>query len=180
MNSFISTFEKLWCIDIKEHFQNGYITWEHQLQAHLYHLLKCNLNSIFKIWIEPVLYIESNGLDKIRPDMVITFDKKIIAIIELKVKAWEYPLFKGDIEKLERLKSITSEQSIDLGFIPVTNDWNKQKLIEGKNLSFSFDKQWLAIMAIIAKPDSEAFTTHQNEIKIFKGFIDNNDKIIFE
>ncbi len=180
MNFFIDTFKKLWQNDIKEHFQNGYITWEHQLQAQLYHLLKIKLTNEYEIWVEPVIYLKNYGLDKVSPDIIITKGNIIIAALELKVKTWESPLFKGDIEKLERLKSVPPYEKIELGFIPVTNNWENQRDFEEKKLKFTIDKQLLTIMAIIAKPDSDVFINKKNGIIIFKGFVGNNGEIIFE
>lgn len=179
MNSFINTFEKLWQNDIKEHFQNGYITWEHQLQAHLYYLLKCTLDSKFEIWVEPVLYLKSFGLDKVRPDLVITYEDKIIAIIELKVKTWELPLFEGDIEKLKRFNKVPKVEKIAIWFIPFSNDWETQKK-KGIKKEFTIDENFLKIFAIIGKPGSEVFTKIYDGIKIFKGYVDNKGEIIFK
>lgn len=181
METFIEAFKNIWRLDIKERFENGFITWEHQLQAHLYHFLKSKLNNNYEIWIEPVLYLKLYGLDKVRPDLIITNkEKKIIAIVELKVNTWGEPFFKDDIEKLNRFKKVPKNIDIVLGFIPFSNNWDVQKDMEDNKIKFTIDEHLLTILAIIAKPNSEAFTKNIEGINIFKGFVDNGGKADFE
>lgn len=186
MENFLKIFENTWDRDIKSRFEKGIIAYERQLQAILYKILRERLSADYEIFIEPVIY----DLQKIKPDMVITKDNKIIAIIELKCKPWEYPKSLLDIKKLRRFKKeIDKNVPITLGWIPKFIDMKEQNNDNTSRLSFFIDEKVLLITAVIAKHDSEIITKKVEDfdkyeeikdIKIFLGYINPGGKIEFK
>jgi len=186
MENFIKIFKTIWEHDIKSTFEKGIITYERQLQAILYNLLRERLTYDYEIFIEPVIY----QLDKIKPDMVITKSKKIIAIIELKCKPWEYPKSRLDINKLLGFKDkIDKNVEIYLGWIPKFIDWNEQNNNITSRLAYGLDEKLQLIIAVIAKHDSEIvskeikdFDDYEKikDFKIFLGYINPDGSIEFK
>jgi hypothetical protein len=186
MNDFLKTFQSTWECDIKARFHKGLINYERQLQSILYNQLRVRLTNDFEIYIEPVFY----QLEKIKPDMVITKANKIIAIIELKSKPWEYPTFFTDMKKLERFrKEINVDEEIVLGWIPKSADWYEQDKYKDSKLCYKIDQNLLLIMALITRYDSDVVTkeakdfqpyTDNKNFYIFLGYIDQNKEIVFK
>jgi len=102
MNNIQEILENIWINEIKELFKEGKIINESQLQAYLFYFLKHKYEK-YQVWLEPVLYVNNLKLNKTRPDLIITEDDIIIAIIELKFKPWEEPKHENDIAKLNEL-----------------------------------------------------------------------------
>lgn len=185
MEIFLRTFQTTWEIDIKARFEKGLITYERQLQSILYGQLKARLTNNYEVYIEPVIY----QLDKIKPDIVITKGKKIISVMELKCKAWEYPDFFSDIRKLERFKTeIKINQEIVLGWIPKSVDWYNQEKHENLKLSYQIDEELQLIMALISRYDSDVVTKELKDLtsidsryfKMFLGYIDKDESFVFK
>jgi len=173
LENFLNIFRTTWEIDIKAIFEKGLIVYERQLQSILYNQLRVRLTIDYEIYIEPVIY----QLDKIKPDMVITKDKRIISIIELKSKPWEYPEFFSDMKKLVRFKKeLINNKEIVLGWIPKSVDWFEQDNHENLKLTYSIDKDLQLILAIIAKHDSDIIT---KELKDYANYIDIKDFKVF-
>jgi hypothetical protein len=185
MKQFLEIFKTVWERDVKSRFEKGLINYERQLQSIVYSLLKSKLNNDYEVFIEPVIF----ELDKIKPDIIVTKKKKIISIVELKCKPWEYPAFRPDMKKLERFKKeIKVKQKIVLGWIPKFVDWNIQESKNYLKLSYQIDKNLLLIMAIIGKYDSDIISSEVEKFsdyvdiqhyKIFFGYITENKTIEF-
>ncbi|MBM2817315.1 MAG: hypothetical protein HW421_4077 [Ignavibacteria bacterium] len=122
----------LWEDPVKKTFEDGFLTYERQLQGYLYYLLKSRKDNEFEIWIEPVIYFKepvkntlTHGIENLIPDIVITKDDEIIAIIEIKSKAWGDVCFNEDIYKLKRYEAVSNiSANIILGYIPKETDWH--------------------------------------------------------
>jgi len=160
---------RIWKEDIKQKFLSGTLVYERQLQAELYSCLKYRLNEDYIVWVEPVMYLEKYDLGKAKPDIVITKKDEIIAINELKFKPWEFPMFKHDIEKLEKFQNVANDGAIiQLGIIPQSPNWNEQKESE-KFLKFKIANNFLKIFSVVGHPDSSAINLES--IINAKGFL---------
>ena len=86
MENLKETLKSIWTKEIEIRFNKGLITYERQLQAELYRLLKKELNDEekYEVWVEPVLY-KIFPWHIIKPDIIITNEKEklIIGIIEI-------------------------------------------------------------------------------------------------
>jgi len=181
METFLKIFKSTWELDVKHRFEKGFLTYERQLQAFLYKNLKTRLSCDYEMWIEPVIYLKDYMLDKVKPDIIVTKNANIIAIIELKLGTWSYPSFKDDLDKLFRFKNAAEKtETIILGWIPKSEIWQKQQEIKGCELKYSLDKNVLLILAVIARPDSEAITKEYENITRFVGYLKPNEESEFK
>lgn len=173
----------IWKNDIKTKFKQGKLVYERQLQADLYHLLKCRLPDNYGIWVEPVIYMEGSILDKSKPDLIITKDQDIIGIIELKFKPWEHTQYKGDIKKLMAFQDAALKGTkIWLGIIPVSPNWNTQNE-KVNSLYFNLKKDLVKSFVVYAHPESDAlnlkyYNTIGNLLLLY-GFIKDAKNIVF-
>lgn len=94
----------IWTNKISKHYSEGLICSERNLQAEFYYQLRMELdqeeNAV--VWIEPTLSFEKQvaGLSKLKPDLLITKDKEIICVIELKYKPYGEVFYEADLKKL--------------------------------------------------------------------------------
>ena len=173
---------KIWIEEIPPRFEKGLLTYERQLQAEFYHRLKLCLPDGYEVWIEPVIYLADYNLNKVKPDIFITKDDKIEAIIELKFKPWEYPEFHFDINKLLTFDNISNENlQIAFGYIPRSHIWNVQK---GKqNVQYKLTQEHLNVYVVFGKPDSGAFNTNNYQkpknFLLLYGYIKENHASVF-
>lgn len=169
MENLKKTLISIWQNDIKEKFEDGKLVYERQFQAEIYHLLENNLNKNGKdydIWVEPVIYLDGTGIHKTKPDLVITKAQDIIGVIELKFKPWEYPHFKGDIDKLMAFRKAANEgTSIWLGIKFICSDGRKQ-FKEENLIYYNLKKEHLTSFVVFARPDSNAIVDLENYKKM--------------
>lgn len=178
MKQFIDSLDKIWTIDIKEAFCNGLIPYERQLQAELYHRLKIEITEEYKIWVEPVMYLRDYELDKIKPDLVITKEDLILAVIELKFSPWSYVNTSHDLDKFKKLLNVfNNAECINISWIPFSENWEVQKTNDAKKLYFQFSKNTKMILCAIAKQDSNGLKKSSYSdlpnFRLYKGFIGN-------
>ena len=167
------TLIDIWLNDILKRVRNGLITYERQLQAEIYFNLKSKLPQDYKVWIEPVIY----NLDKIKPDIIITNEDRVLSIIELKFKPWEYPDYQYDLNKFLSFESKSNNNlNIDFGYIPISSDWRIQQG-KGTKLSYRLTQDYINCFILFGKKDSAAFNLANNKLPgnflhLF-GYIDN-------
>lgn len=173
----------LWKNGIKNEFLEQGFMWERHFQAVFYHRLRevlvTLIGSEVGVWIEPVFDIKSGT---VKPDIIITYGASVIAIIELKFKAWEYVPYEGDVEKLFALKNHRAEIALSVG--DIKSNWTNQKK-EVKRYSLSQD--CLMVFAVVGKEGSDAFNMSKYEgtqqlegLLRLNGFINQNDEVVFE
>lgn len=154
----------IWIKEVKDKFLTGTITYERQLQGELYHVMKERVSYPYEIWIEPIIYLEKFNLNKVKPDIVITYDKYIHAVIELKFTPWFYSQYQGDLEKLNRFyKAAQSNAKVVLGWKPLHPNWQIQK--EKGKQEYMMNKEMLTVFMVVSRPDSYALM--KNEIEKF-------------
>ena len=183
MNTIKEKLKDIWENKISDIFNQGLITYERQLQAEIYYLLKNDLLENYKVWIEPVIYMPDYNLDKVKPDIFITKDDLIICIIELKFTPWEFPKYESDIRKLIRFDDASNKLlSLPFGYIPISSDWNKQK--HGKKKEYTLTPDHLNCFMVFGKPDSDAFklphTQRPNNFLHLYGYINDENVGVFK
>ncbi len=175
MISLTSILTESWCDEVKKRFSEGLITYERQLQAVWYRALKGRLDSNFEVWIEPVFYLSedydnSRPRSLTKPDLVITWLDKIVAVIELKCLPWGYPSFQGDIHKLiEICYRDGYPDCIAMGWRPTSPSWYKQEKEESE-LGFQLEPSTLFGFAVIAHPNSGSVDPN-NIVRVFENVI---------
>lgn len=151
------SLEKCWKSVIENYFRNGHISYERQLQAHLFYELKNELRDHL-IWIEPYMFIElKHELDGTKPDMMITnSNREILCVMELKCQPWTNVMWERDIEKLQAFEQLKdSGRSIPLNWYPVSSNWNEQKKLEPEKPYF-FDGDCVFAFGVIGKMNCSA------------------------
>lgn len=181
MQKLQDTLINIWTQKLTDKFKSGFLVYERQLQAELYYQLKLHLNETYNIWIEPVVYLPQYGLNKVKPDICISKDDQLIAVIELKFKPWEDAAFYDDIEKLLNFdKAANANEEVTLGYIPISADWNMQQ--GGERVSYKINSNLLTSFVAFSKPNTNAVEplskVPQNFLHLY-GFIDNYQDSVF-
>lgn len=184
METIKNNLTKTWKGPVKEDFMKGVLIYERQVQAVLYKYLIDWLPKSYEVWVEPVIYLEKYNLDKVKTDMVFCHGQKMIGVLELKFKPWEYIPFEGDLEKLSLFHTASqSEPSLALGYVPYSPIWENQ-LSNGKKLSYIIEKNLLKIMVTFGRPESGAFNLNNQKppSNFFHliGYFKSSDEFTFE
>lgn len=119
-STLITAIEFIWVNHIKDLYLKGQICSERQIQAELYRHLRNNTD--YEVWIEPELHLVGSKLHHTKPDLIITEDKKIIGIMEIKFNLFAGINFTWDIEKLRNLAIL--EESVPLRTDLSTANWD--------------------------------------------------------
>ena len=91
-----------WIECVSTDYAGQRINSERSLQASLWSQLNARLNKNRRLFIEPCILVERNGLKrKIIPDIVVCSTREVISIIELKYKPKATPQYRKDIQSLE-------------------------------------------------------------------------------
>ena len=166
--------EKSWKNVLTKYFDKGWIAYERQLQAYFFLELKKMLPD-HVIWIEPMIFLHKEykptrrpTLDGKIPDMLITRNAKIEAVIELKCKPWDYVQYEQDLKKLKYFEILASKNTkIPLSWPPVSSNWNKQESADKGEIYFEFVTNILSVFAVIAKKNAAAVSMLEPHIKNF-------------
>lgn len=157
MEELVNILKYIWLNKILKQYSNGLIVTERALQAEIYHQLK-NSHSDYLFWVEPTLYSNSSTLNYKKPDILISKEREIVGIIELKYKPDGETFYKEDINKMKEFSETPNEGDIRLITIPNTGKWSEEK----KDL-FSVSPNILSVFAVIA--NDKAHAVKINEIK---------------
>lgn len=149
--------KRIWLTEVKEMMALGFLVYERQVQAEIYSRLKLAFGSIndFRVWMEPVIYLEDSTKKKVIPDLIITYKTEIISIIEIKFKPWESVHVEGDIIKLKQFEKYKGK-SFQLGIIPISNNWANQKE-KGSFLNYSIKDEFLQVFITFEEPKGNSF-----------------------
>lgn len=91
-----------WMECVKKDYSHQRINSERSLQASLWAQLNKRLSKNRRLFIEPCILVERNGLKrKIYPDIVVCSTKEVISIIELKYQPKAKPKYSKDIRSLD-------------------------------------------------------------------------------
>jgi hypothetical protein len=144
---------KIWGNQIKESYERGEICSERHLQAELYYQFKkCPELSQYQIWMEPTLGIYDGTNDKgtkigsITPDILISCNDVLKAMIEIKYRPYGQVHYKFDIEKFNTFQKYKPKITIETN--PTTGRHNNTEIEIGKDTLFVF--------AVIANADRNA------------------------
>ena len=156
----------IWENKIKEKAIKGFIVYERQFQAELYHQLNFMLYTQYNVWIEP--HIQKKNKTSIIPDIIITSNddsggNQILAVIELKWKPWEFPSFKEDINKLIEFNDNDLEEMNPLGAKLISPLWDEVK--EKNRLIYTIYPELLKVFAVFGHPGSDAIKPEKIETK---------------
>lgn len=165
-----------WDKVIDNYFNQGMIAYERQLQVYFFLELQRSMPE-YAIWIEPMMFLHKKyiptkrpTLDGKIPDMVISKDNKIKAVVELKCSPWGFVKYEKDIEKLKYFENLASDHSIKipLSWPPKSSIWNNQiSSLDGEML-YEFDPDVLMVFGVIARENAEALKpTINSDIKNF-------------
>jgi len=91
-------FEECWK-EIVGAYQNGRINSERTLQAKLFSALERRLPKSAVVLCEPTIDLQKVGT--VIPDVVVVDGGEVCAVVELKFVPHHFPLYKGDLEKLQ-------------------------------------------------------------------------------
>jgi len=91
----------------------GLVSNERQLQADLYYCLTRHLSKNYVIWVEQVVNLPKYDLVIVKPDLIITRDSSVVAIIELKFLLYGQPDYWDDVTKLLKFEN-TVQDNIEL------------------------------------------------------------------
>ncbi|MEQ8554569.1 MAG: hypothetical protein RIC06_15090 [Cyclobacteriaceae bacterium] len=139
---------RLWNDVVSKEFESTGFMWERHLQAVLYHHLRISFPNL-EIWIEPVFRV--NGYD-VKPDILITLDKQVIGIMELKFNPWQYIVYQNDLKKLMDLDSYDEE--IALACRPVSY---AERPMENHRVKYTIKDDCLMVFASVGRDGSAAF-----------------------
>jgi hypothetical protein len=174
---------QIWDNEIRDALGRGEVVLEQQLKAEMYHQLRLKFPK-YKIWTTPTLYLKKYDLDRIKPDLVISNDKEILAIIQLKFKPWEFLDYKEDLRILTRLDKVGKSKKIKLGMIPFSSVWQEQKTKEENNLNFTITDDLLKVLITGSRAGCHSLELKkeekpsQNFLHLF-GYIENETSLFF-
>jgi len=124
----------IWTEEVKKYYAKGLICSERQLQSIMYKYIS-DKNENYFVWVEPLLKIKDR---KVIPDIVITDNNYVIAIVELKYVPHHYPEYKNDLEKLVFL-SEQGNKKISLLTNPIDGKSNNEDSFNfGSDILFSY------------------------------------------
>lgn len=147
----IDKLKKIWEKDIKEEYYNERINSERCLQAVLYHYFRECLGEKCGIFVEPKFDYKSEeigGLKNKTPDLVITFEENILAIIELKFVPQGYATYMEDFKKFLSEEKYMGE-GVWMQIDKTTGKWKQDKV-------FKITKKTVYIFLAVANTESEA------------------------
>jgi hypothetical protein len=152
MEEIINLLKSNWGVQIKAEYDKGNVCSERHLQAMLFGLLYTTFkDSDYVVWVEPTLDGEKGApLKGLIPDLIITKENNIIAVIELKYVPHGFAKFKRDIEKLVEM-DCEAGLSVPLKVIPSSGLWEKDNM-------FTFSKSTLYVFGVISKKGAEALS----------------------
>ena len=156
-NFIISNVKDIVTGPIKERIENGYIYYERQLQAELYHYLIPNLVPKFNIWVEQVISLKELNVNSISPDMIITLNNEIISIIELKIQVFGKPQYKMDFNKFFNFDQI-AKNNPSLFSNLILRKPNDCEDVVGFNNIFSLNENYLSLFIAIGERKCDAFS----------------------
>lgn len=164
--------------NIHQEYKKGEICTERHLRAELFHQLKMNLGDDYNIWVEPTLEANKENIKvKIIPDLLISKNDRLVAVIELKYKPSREVHFKKDIEKFQHFNAKYLKIAIETD--PNTGNWIKEKELK-------INDEILFVFAVVANSKAWALkyekVNENNHLKNFlhlTGKIDNNSEINF-
>jgi hypothetical protein len=181
MNYLESTIRDIFSNQIKERITLGLIPYERQLQAELHYELRLILPDNYKIWIEPIIYLKEYGLDKIRPDLIITENYIIKSIIELKHVINGEPKFKSDIEKLLKFELAIEKDDVELSLSSAILNSEEPDVISF--VRHRLDKELLSVFVAFGSENCKAFTEKFEMPKNFLfviGYFKKNNELKIE
>ncbi len=141
---------RIWENEIRDALERGEVIIEKQFHAEMYHQLRSKFPKL-KIWTAPTLYLKKYDLDRIKPDLIISNDKEILAVIQMKFKPWEFLDYKDDLSMLTRLDKVGKSKKIKLGMIPFSSIWQEQKTKDENNLNFTMAENLLKILVTCSR-----------------------------
>lgn len=144
-------FRKAW-VKVGLEYADGAICSERHMQAVLYSELKKSLVVMLcDVHIEPS--IEGINMDTLKgkiPDILISYNNKIVAVIELKYTPTSFPPYKKDVDTLCSFRKHSgSDAIIYLKTDPKTGEWNTFE-------EFKIARDITLIHAVLAKRGAEA------------------------
>lgn len=176
--------KECWNRVIENYFAKGLIAYERQLQGYFFLELKEKLPE-HVIWIEPMIFLHKEykptkrpTIDGRIPDMVITRDRKIEAVIELKCKPWDSVQYKADLEKLKNFENLGFQnKQIPLSWHPISSNWDKQLAAKEENY-YTFKPDLLLVFAAIAKDGSSVLGDLKHDINNFLPLVTSIERIV--
>ena len=174
---------RIWENEIRDALERGEVVIEKQLKAEMYHQLRLKFPK-YKIWTAPTLYLKKYDLDRIKPDLIITNDKMILAVIQLKFKPWEYLEYKEDLKILTGLDKVGKSKKIKLGMIPFSSIWQEQKTKDENNLNFTMAENLLKVLVTGSRIGCHSLELKKEEkpsnnfLHLF-GYIENETSLFF-
>ncbi|MEM6813653.1 MAG: hypothetical protein AAF600_04595 [Bacteroidota bacterium] len=118
-------------------------------------------------------------LDGKIPDMIITKNNKIEAVIELKCKPWDSVKYEDDLQKLKYFGDLSLKNTqIPLSWPPISSNWKIQIASNKGEKYYQFQTDCLLVFGVIAIKGANALSKLDNHgIENFlnlKHFIENN------
>jgi len=153
INSIVLAIKNSFSNNLNERIRNGYINYERQLQAELFHHLKLELAPDIDIWFEQVLNLKTTGGPIFTPDIILSLNDMIIAVIELKYLIFGNPTFKKDIKKFHRLNGYSKEKRVL--FDTLVFDKENEDLIWHHRFNI-YDK-FLSVFIVFGEKECAAF-----------------------
>lgn len=166
----IDYWKSAW-VKIESHYNEGRICSERHLQAEFFHLFLSDNELIKKymVHIEPTIYCDNKDLKErkitgIKPDMLITEGRKIVAYVELKYVPNTYIQYEKDIHNFSKIYSHRGKDTpIYLKVNPINGDWDYED-------KYTFDKDLLLIYAVIINYKSD-FIAKRDKIWSLKEYM---------
>ena len=183
MEEITKKITRIWENEIREGLERGEVIIEKQLYAEMYHQLRLKFPK-FKIWTAPTLYLKKYDLDRIKPDLIITNEKEILAVIQMKFKPWEYLDYKEDLRILTGLDKVGKAKKIKLGMIPYSSIWQEQKTKDDNNLNFTMAENLLKVLITGSKIGCHSLALKKEEkpsnnfLHLF-GYIEGDASLLF-
>ena len=130
--------------ECKQLYRKGCVNSERTLQAAFYSILVKTLPETNYVLCEPTINIDEYGT--VIPDLVVTDDKEIVAVVEFKFVPHYYPVHEDDLEKLKRYGNTTGEFQLllDARSGKFSEEW------------FTFSQECCLVFAVIGQHDAEA------------------------
>jgi hypothetical protein len=174
---------RIWENEIRDALESGEVIIEKQLQAEMYHQLRLKFPK-YKIWTAPTLYLKKYDLDRIKPDLIITKGKEILAVIQMEFKPWEFLDYKENLSVLMGLDKVGKSKKIKLGMIPFSSIWQEQKTKDENNLNFTMADNLLKVLVTGSRIGCHSLELKKvekpknNFLHLF-GYIENETSLFF-
>lgn len=152
-----TSLDNIWK-ELRKYYMEGKICSERHLQAILFHLMQneTTFDQEFQVFIEPKIYTKpeegkKNVIHGLIPDMLITHNTQIVAVVELKYCPYSYVPTLKDLQTFSRFQSMqNSPTKILLLTDPQTGNYNETGFTLSVNLLF--------VYGVIGQEESDAFT----------------------